>query len=174
MVEALMGEDALTHSQAQQAARRWLHLPWVRPAIIECGLPDGTRADVLGLNLRTGRIHIIEVKVNRQDFLRGREKFEHYRQWSDLFYVAAPEGLIAAHELPKGVGLLVIREKSYGESMWQNTRVGRAARIMNPLNDERRRQIEKRVLGWLLSFYESRLNEAMEAGLEWPKQDWTP
>lgn len=164
--------DELTHDVAALAARRWLHLPWQRPAIMECGLPDGTRADVLGLNLRTGRVHIIEVKVNRQDFVRGQKKFETYQQWSDLFYVAAPKDLVVAHELPKGVGLLTI-ESSNIYNNWHSTRVTKVART-DLMDDERRHQIERRVMGWLLSFYESRIGDDRMKTPQWPRQEWTP
>ncbi len=46
-----------------------------------------------------------EVKVSRSDFLRD-EKWQEYLPVCTTFYFVVPDGLIAAGELPEGIGLM--------------------------------------------------------------------
>lgn len=55
----------------------------------------------------------VEVKVSRSDFLsevKRPEKAEKIAQYCHRWYIATPDGLVKPSELPKGWGLLLIRE----------------------------------------------------------------
>lgn len=59
-----------------------------------------------------------EIKVSRSDFIREKlepEKREPALEISDLFYFAAPRGLIAPMEVPKDCGLLVVYDNGRSE-----------------------------------------------------------
>jgi hypothetical protein len=57
----------------------------------EARLPDGHRADLMGLSPR-GEVLIVEVKVSAGD-LRGDRKWSHYLDWCDHFAWAVPQAL---------------------------------------------------------------------------------
>lgn len=152
-----MGVTRPTHEAVVGAATRWLRHPFNRVAFAEFGLPwsmaidgyAGMRADVLGLDTYKDRVYIAECKISRSDFLRGRHKFEAYRGWCDLFYVAAPEGMLTVADLPPGVGLLETR--GFDPALSRAWVVRRPA--LKRMDQDRRRRVHLRVLTWLLAYY---------------------
>jgi hypothetical protein len=72
--------------------------------VAEVCLPNGRRADLMGLG-RRGEIIIVEVKSSIEDF-RTDQKWGEYQPFCDLFYFAVapefPQGI-----LPQGPGLIV-------------------------------------------------------------------
>jgi hypothetical protein len=84
------------------AARFFVDLGWA--PLLEVGLPNGRRADVLALSPK-GELAIVEVKSGIEDFRTDR-KWHEYRDWCDRFYFAvAPE--FPREVLPDGPGLIV-------------------------------------------------------------------
>lgn len=72
--------------------------------LLEAGLPNGRRADVMALGPR-GDLLIVEVKSSIED-LRADTKWRDYLPYCDAFYFAvSPDFPRAA--LPQGPGLLV-------------------------------------------------------------------
>ncbi len=60
-------------------------------AIPEVPLPNGRRADLLGIDAK-GQLVIVEIKVSRADLL-GDSKWPDYCPWCDRFYWALAAGL---------------------------------------------------------------------------------
>jgi hypothetical protein len=84
------------------AARLLMQLGYA--PLLEVGLPNGRRADIMALSPR-GRIAICEVKSGLEDF-RTDLKWPEYLPFCDLFFFAvAPEFPQAI--LPEGPGLIV-------------------------------------------------------------------
>lgn len=52
-----------------------------------------------------------EIKVSRIDFVKD-EKWQKYLNYCNEFYFACPTDLISLEELPDGVGLIYVREKT--------------------------------------------------------------
>ncbi|WP_439469410.1 MmcB family DNA repair protein [Blastomonas fulva] len=80
---------------------------WVAP---EIALPNGRRADLMGLDSR-GAIVIVEIKVSRADLL-GDAKWPEYLDHCDRFYWGLPPSLDAALVqspafLPDTTGLII-------------------------------------------------------------------
>ncbi|MCJ7421163.1 MmcB family DNA repair protein [Sphingomicrobium astaxanthinifaciens] len=77
--------------------------------ICEVPLPNGRRADLMGLDAK-GKLVIVEVKVARADLL-GDSKWHDYLDYCDRFYWAVTPELAAACEdsafLPERSGLVV-------------------------------------------------------------------
>ena len=72
--------------------------------LLEVGLPNGRRADIMGLSPR-GRLAICEVKSGLEDY-RADRKWGDYLPFCDAFYFAvAPE--FPRQILPEGPGLIV-------------------------------------------------------------------
>ncbi len=72
--------------------------------LLEVGLPNGRRADIMALSPR-GRIAICEVKSSLEDY-RSDRKWGEYLPFCDAFYFAvAPE--FPRQILPEGPGLIV-------------------------------------------------------------------
>lgn len=72
--------------------------------LLEVGLPNGRRADLMALSTR-GRIAICEVKSSLEDFRTDR-KWGEYLPFCDAFYFAvAPE--FPRQVLPEGPGLII-------------------------------------------------------------------
>ena len=72
--------------------------------LLEVGLPNGRRADIMALSPR-GRIAICEVKSGIEDY-RADRKWGEYLPFCDEFYFAvAPE--VPRQVLPDGPGLIV-------------------------------------------------------------------
>ncbi|MCL6679399.1 MmcB family DNA repair protein [Sphingomonas sp. RG327] len=78
-------------------------------AICEVPLPNGRRADLMGIDPK-GNLTIVEIKVARSDLL-GDCKWTDYLDYCDHFYWAVPPGLAAIldqqHYLPDEAGLIV-------------------------------------------------------------------
>ena len=78
-------------------------------AICEVPLPNGRRADLMGVDSR-GNLAIVEIKVARADLL-GDCKWTDYLGYCDRFYWAVPPELAAILEseryLPAEAGLIV-------------------------------------------------------------------
>jgi hypothetical protein len=73
-------------------------------AIAELPLPNGRRADVVGLG-RDGAIWIVEIKSSIEDF-RSDHKWPEYREFSDrLLFAVLPD--FPAEILPADAGLIV-------------------------------------------------------------------
>lgn len=78
-------------------------------AICEVPLPNGRRADLMGVDSR-GNLTIVEIKVAKADLL-GDAKWTDYLDYCDHFYWAVPPHLAAILEgeryLPGEAGLIV-------------------------------------------------------------------
>lgn len=59
-------------------------------AICEAPLPNGRRADMLGIDAK-GQLTIVEIKVSRADLLSDG-KWQDYLDYCDFFYWAVPAG----------------------------------------------------------------------------------
>ena len=93
---------ATTQLVTRGAARFFVDLGWA--PLLEVGLPNGRRADVLALGPK-GQLAIVEVKSGLEDYRTDR-KWHEYRDWCDRFYFAvAPE--FPREILPPGPGLIV-------------------------------------------------------------------
>jgi len=104
-------EDALvltssrpeTTSLVTRGAARLVSALGLAP-LLEVGLPNGRRADIMALSPR-GQIVIVEVKSGLEDF-RADRKWGDYLPFCDAFYFAvAPE--FPTHVLPPEPGLIV-------------------------------------------------------------------
>src|SRR5580692_11228763 len=83
-------------------ARLFADLGWA--PLLEVGLPNGRRADVMALGPR-GEIAIAEVKSGLEDYRTDR-KWGEYAPFCDAFFFAvAPE--FPRHALAEGPGLIV-------------------------------------------------------------------
>ena len=92
-----------TTSAVTRGAARLLMAMGYAP-LLEVGLPNGRRADLMALSPR-GRIAICEVKSGLEDFRTDR-KWGEYLPFCDAFYFAvAPE--FPKEILPEGPGLIV-------------------------------------------------------------------
>jgi len=78
-------------------------------AICEVPLPNGRRADLMGVDSK-GNLVIVEIKVAKADLL-GDCKWTDYLDFCDHFYWAVPPGLAAILDgeeyLPNEAGLIV-------------------------------------------------------------------
>ena len=78
-------------------------------AICEVPLPNGRRADLMGIDSK-GNLTIVEIKVGKADLL-GDCKWTDYLDYCDHFYWAVPPQLAAIleqdHYLPREAGLIV-------------------------------------------------------------------
>lgn len=78
-------------------------------AMCEVPLPNGRRADLMGLDGR-GLLTIVEIKVSRADLL-GDQKWTDYLDYCDRFFWAVPSDLAPicdeARFLPEAAGLIV-------------------------------------------------------------------
>ena len=91
-----------TSAVTRGAARLLLDLGYA--PLLEVGLPNGRRADLMALSPK-GRIAICEVKSSLEDYRTDR-KWGEYLPFCDLFFFAvAPE--FPREILPEGPGLIV-------------------------------------------------------------------
>jgi len=94
--------DAVTREVCRGAARLMRALGFA--SICELPLPNGRRADVVGLS-ESGDIWIVEVKSSVEDF-RVDNKWPEYRDFSDsLFFAVSPT--FPADILPADTGLIL-------------------------------------------------------------------
>jgi hypothetical protein len=97
-----MSRPETTSVVTRGAARLLLAMGYA--PLLEVGLPNGRRADLMALSPK-GRIAICEVKSGLEDFKTDR-KWGEYLPFCDLFYFAvAPE--FPQEVLPEGPGLIV-------------------------------------------------------------------
>ena len=77
--------------------------------ICEVPLPNGRRADLMGLDAK-GKLVIVEIKVSRADLL-GDAKWRDYLDYCDAFYWAVPPQLAGICDgenfLPGQAGLVI-------------------------------------------------------------------
>jgi hypothetical protein len=100
MIELVFSRPATTLAVTRGAARLMTDLGYA--PLLEVGLPNGRRADVMALGPRG---EICEVKSGLEDF-RVDRKWGEYRPYCDLFFFAvAPE--FPADILPDEPGLIV-------------------------------------------------------------------
>ena len=91
-----------TMAVTRGAARLMLAMGYA--PLLEVGLPNGRRADIMAISPR-GRLAICEVKSGLEDY-RSDRKWGEYLPFCDLFYFAvAPE--FPRQILPEGPGLIV-------------------------------------------------------------------
>ena len=72
--------------------------------LLEVGLPNGRRADVMALGPK-GEIWIVECKSSRADF-KADQKWQGYLDWCDRFFWAVG-GDFPVELLPEGQGLML-------------------------------------------------------------------
>jgi hypothetical protein len=101
-------------------------------SLVEFPLADGRRADILALG-KSGDLVIVEIKSSVADF-RADRKWTAYRDFSDRFYFAVPNGFPCAL-IPEECGLIVA--DPFGAAV---LREGTAT----PLNPSRRRALTLR------------------------------
>ena len=100
LVEVSRPQTTMTVTRG--AARLMLALGYA--PLLEVGLPNGRRADIMAISPR-GRLAICEVKSGLEDY-RADRKWGEYLPFCDLFYFAvAPE--FPRQILPEGPGLIV-------------------------------------------------------------------
>ena len=100
--------------------------------LVEFSLPNGRRADVVGLD-RQGRVAIAEVKSCQADF-DADGKWEDYLPFCDLFYFAVADDFPRL-VLPEGEGLIVA--DGYGGAVLREA-------ILRPLAGARRKAVTLR------------------------------
>jgi hypothetical protein len=101
-VADLAGRDAVTREVCRGAGR--LLRAHGYACLNELPLPNGRRADVIGLS-RSGNIWIVEVKSGVEDF-RVDIKWPEYRDFCDaLFFAVAPD--FPVDILPADTGLIL-------------------------------------------------------------------
>jgi len=106
----------ITHSELISKASKWLKRHTENSFIPNCSFiltefvaitNTGETPDILGFS--SCRSVMIEVKVNRSDFLNDKNKmfrnYEDFGMGQQKFY-CCPEGLIKENEIPDGWGLL--------------------------------------------------------------------
>ena len=97
-----LSRPEITSLVTRGAARLFLALGYA--PLLEVGLPNGRRADIMAIGPR-GQIAVAEVKSGVDDF-RVDQKWGEYRPFCDAFYFAvAPE--FPRHILPEDPGLIV-------------------------------------------------------------------
>jgi len=100
-----------THKQLVRRMAQWLKgTKRMTVVMSELATRNSETPDVIGWIGGAASI-LIECKVSRADFLADGKKF--FRRWAergmgDKRYVAAPDGLLTADEMPEGWGLLEV------------------------------------------------------------------
>ena len=99
----------MTHQQLVRLAEQWLRSRYRCGIVLsEQSCAEGETPDVIAWKGKCRSV-IVECKVSRTDFLADREKpFRRNPEQGmgcERFYLA-PQGMIAAHELPRNWGLL--------------------------------------------------------------------
>lgn len=83
--------------------------------IIEFGI-DSIRLDALLVNCHKRRIRGFEFKQNRNDFLQDK-KWQNYLKYCNTFTFICPPNIIFKNELPQGIGLIYIEERTESEGL---------------------------------------------------------
>ena len=91
-----------TMAVTRGAARLMLAMGYA--PLLEVGLPNGRRADIMALSPR-GRVAICEVKSGIEDFRSDRKWGEYLPFCDQFFFAVAPE--FPRQALPDGPGLIV-------------------------------------------------------------------
>ena len=101
-ITLVVSRSQITSAVTRGAARLFVALGYA--PLLEVGLPNGRRADIMALGPR-GQIAIAEVKSGLEDFRTDR-KWGEYLPYCDAFYFAvAPE--FPREILPEEPGLIV-------------------------------------------------------------------
>lgn len=101
-VALILSRSDITSAVTRGAARLFVAMGY--SPVLEVGLPNGRRADIMALGPR-GQIAVAEVKSGLLDF-RTDQKWHEYRPFCDTFFFAvAPEFPRGA--LPEEPGLIV-------------------------------------------------------------------
>ncbi len=102
VISLTLSRPETTNAVTRGAARLFVALGYA--PLMEVGLPNGRRADIMALGPR-GEIAIAEVKSSLDDYRTDR-KWGAYLAYCDAFYFAvSPE--FPSHILPEGPGLIV-------------------------------------------------------------------
>jgi hypothetical protein len=101
-------------------------------SLTEFPLANGRRADILALG-KSGDLLIVEIKSSVADF-RADRKWTAYRDFSDRFYFAVPDGFPCLL-IPEECGLMVA--DTFGAALLRDGN-------MTPLNPSRRRALTLR------------------------------
>lgn len=114
-LELVFSRPETTLSVTRGAARLLADMGYA--PLLEVGLPNGRRADVMALG-RKGDIVIVEVKSGPEDY-RVDRKWPEYAPFCDAFFFAVgpefPQGLLPEHPgliVADGFGGAVLREAS--------------------------------------------------------------
>ncbi|MGE0697825.1 MAG: MmcB family DNA repair protein [Hyphomicrobiaceae bacterium] len=97
------GRQSARARDIARGAQRALALRGLR-AIPEVALPDGRRADLMGLD-EAGNVWIVEIKSSLEDF-RSDAKWPDYRAWCDRLLFAVAPGF-PLEVLPEDTGLML-------------------------------------------------------------------
>lgn len=110
--------EKLTAQQIAEALREtryrdseWL---WAREVPTKAGYGSPRTIDCVAMHRWSSHNHqldMIELKVSRSDFqaeLKDPAKHETFFRWANRFWIAAPQGLLKAAELPEQWGLLTV------------------------------------------------------------------
>jgi hypothetical protein len=101
-ITLIISRPQITTAVTRGAARLFVALGYA--PLLEVGLPNGRRADIMALGPR-GQIAVAEVKSGLEDFRTDR-KWGEYQPYCDAFYFAvAPE--FPRELLPEEPGLIV-------------------------------------------------------------------
>jgi hypothetical protein len=92
----------VTNVVTRGAVRLVVALGWA--PLLEVGLPNGRRADVMALSPK-GEFVIVEVKSGLEDF-KADAKWPEYQPFCDAFYFAVTPGF-PTHLIPAEPGLIV-------------------------------------------------------------------
>lgn len=108
-----------TSTEIKTILRNWHEgSEWAFFTEIPCGTGgnSGRTADAFAMNMWTSRglaTHGYEIKISRGDWLRelaDPSKSEPIQRYCDYWWIAAPKGMIQAHELPPTWGLCEVSE----------------------------------------------------------------
>lgn len=102
----MTGGDTLPGGRAAEIARGVVRLfaELDIAAVTELSLTTGRRVDVIGI-ARDGRVHVVEIKSSRTDFLVDR-KWPEYIDFADFFYFAVATAF-PRELLPETEGLIL-------------------------------------------------------------------
>ena len=119
-MSALLNIFDITHKEGVRRIANWLrNSKRCSIVIAELRTLNQETPDVIGwLGGGTASSILVEVKVNRSDFLADKKKIfrqEEIRGMGDSRYYAAPAGVLSGDDVPEGWGLLEIRQHQIKE-----------------------------------------------------------